>query len=81
MADKIDEKTAPLLRKIGKTLRRLREEQGFTQDTLAKQIAMEPTNLAKVERGEKNVTIDTLRRFAEGLELGLEVRFPKRPTR
>lgn len=35
---------------------------------------MDPTNLAKIERGGRNVTVDTLVRIAEGLGLDLRVR-------
>lgn len=59
---------------LGAHLRRAREEQGVSQTTLARRIKMEPTNLRKVERGEKNLTVDTLRRIAGGLGMRLEVR-------
>ena len=63
---------------LGEDLRRLREELGVPQLQLAKAIKMEPTNLAKIERGEKNVTLDTLRRIADGLGVELVVKFGKR---
>ena len=34
---------------------------------------MDPTNLAKIERGEKNATVDTLVRFATGLGVDLSI--------
>ena len=64
MADKIDKLTKPLLEQLGGELRSLRERLGVSQLVLATRIGMEPTNLAKIERGEKNVTLDTRGRFA-----------------
>ena len=75
MADKIDKRTKPLVVALGEDLRRVREELGIAQIQLAAKIGMEPTNLAKIERGEKNVTLDSLRRIADGLGVELIVRF------
>jgi transcriptional regulator with XRE-family HTH domain len=76
--DKLDKRTKPLVTGLGEELRRRREDLGVPQIQLAKTIKMEATNLAKIERGEKNVTVDTLRRIAEGLGLDLVIRFTER---
>jgi len=63
---------------LGAELRRLREEHGVTGLQLVKKIDMEATNFAKIERGEKNVTLDTLRRIADGLGIELIVKSGER---
>lgn len=78
MGDEIDKHTKPLLAGLGEHLRLLRESLGVPQVQLARKIKMEPTNLAKIERGEKNVTLDTLRRIADGLGVELIVKFARK---
>lgn len=78
MPDKIDKRTAAVLVPLGENIRRTRERLKIAQSKLAGDIGMEPTNLAKIERGEKNVTIDTLVRIADGLGVGLVVRLGRR---
>jgi transcriptional regulator with XRE-family HTH domain len=75
--DKIDKRTKPLMVGVGAHLRQVREDLGISQVQLATKIKMEPTNLAKIERGQKNVTVDTLRRIADGLGVSLVVRFDR----
>ena len=80
MAGKIDRQTARVLVALGEHLRKRREAAEISQTQLAKAVGMEPTNLAKIERGQKNVTVDTLVRIARGLGVDLTVTFstPKR---
>jgi len=79
VADKIDKRTKALVKVLGEDLRLLREDRGIPQIQLAQKISMDPTNLAKIERGAKNVTVDTLRRIADGLELDVVIKFARRP--
>jgi transcriptional regulator with XRE-family HTH domain len=74
VADKIDKRTKPLLVGLGRHLRRVREALGIPQVVLAQKIGIEPPNLSRIEHGEKNLTIDTLRRIAEGLGVELVVK-------
>lgn len=78
-----DDGTKEALIAIGKQLRSTRDAMQVSQVQLAKRIRMDPTNLAKIERGTKNVTIDTLMRIAAGLGIELVVKFvaPKRAHR
>ena len=73
MADKLDRRTRRVLVALGKHVREVREKQNLQQAQLAHAVGMEPTNLAKIERGEKNVTVDTLVRIAAGLGTKLKV--------
>jgi transcriptional regulator with XRE-family HTH domain len=74
VADKIDKGTKRVLAELGAHLRQVREAREIPQAQLAHEIKMEPTNLAKIERGEKNVTVDTLVRIANGLDVELVVK-------
>lgn len=71
---KIDRRTKAVLISLGEHVRKVREAHDMPQVQLAKNIGMEPTNLAKIERGTRNVTIDTLVRIADGLGVELSVR-------
>ncbi len=73
MAEKIDTHTRKVLIALGKHLREARELQQVPQAHLARSIGMEPTNLAKIERGQKNLTVETLVRIATGLGTGLKI--------
>jgi transcriptional regulator with XRE-family HTH domain len=79
--DKIANRTKAVLVPLGERLRRVRERLDVQQVQLARTIEMEPTNLAKIERGQKNVTIDTLVRIADGLGLDLTINFKPRRER
>lgn len=59
-----------LRRRLGAGLRGQREHWGLTQEQLAERIGVTPRYLAALERGERNVTMDTFDEYA-GL-LGLD---------
>lgn len=48
-------------------VRRLRKEQGLSQDAFAHLAGVHRTYCGAVERSEKNVTINNIERFAEAL--------------
>ncbi len=75
--------TQERLAQLGEHLRRTRRALGISRAKLAEAIGMHPVNYAKIERGRKNVTFDTLLRIADGLGVELAVRFrvPKTKTR
>ncbi|MFD3707634.1 helix-turn-helix domain-containing protein [Nocardia sp. NPDC058658] len=56
-----------LLRQLGDCLRRLREQSGKSQDTLANDSGLHRTYVGAVERGERNPTYLTLVKYARGL--------------
>jgi len=58
-------------RLIGKKLHELRKKRGFTQEELADRAGLNPNYYGRIERGEINVTIDTLAAIAEALEVEL----------
>ena len=57
---------------LGSRLRQLREAQGLTQDELADLCGTNQGHIGKIERGEINLTLDTLMRIADGLHVSLQ---------
>jgi Predicted transcriptional regulators len=56
-----------LQRIVGRNIRRLRRERGLSQEELADEIGVHRTFMGGVERGERNLTLQTLERLAERL--------------
>lgn len=57
----------PLMQRLGKSLRSHREAAGYSQESFADKIGMHRTYYSAIERGEKNLQIDTLQRICDGL--------------
>lgn len=60
-----------LAKRIGRIIRRLRHEASLSQEKLAERCELHRTYVGAVERGEKNVTVVTARKFAEAFDLSL----------
>ncbi|HEX5122085.1 MAG TPA: helix-turn-helix transcriptional regulator [Rhodanobacteraceae bacterium] len=56
---------------LGKVLRARRQAAGMSQDEFADHIDMHRAYYAAIERGEKNVTLKTLKRVADGLRASM----------
>jgi transcriptional regulator with XRE-family HTH domain len=54
---------------LAANLRRMRAEQGLTQDALADLSEIDRTYISGVERGLRNLSIDNLERLARALRL------------
>jgi transcriptional regulator with XRE-family HTH domain len=54
-----------LQRTVGENLRRLRLEQGISQEAFADQLGFHRTYIGGVERGERNLTLRTVERLAD----------------
>lgn len=52
---------------LGKEIRRLREEQGFSLRSFALMIGMDYSHLFDIEHGKTSTTIDMLVKIADGL--------------
>lgn len=63
--------TAHLLKRLGKALRERREAADFSQEGFADHIGMHRTYYSAIERGEKNVRLDTLARVCDGLNTSM----------
>jgi transcriptional regulator with XRE-family HTH domain len=53
---------------LGRAIRRRREAMSFSQEAFAEKVDCHRNYVSLVERGQQNVTIDMLRRFAEALD-------------
>lgn len=66
-------KKEAFLKEFGKHLRRIREEKGVSLRELELRVeTLSRQKISKIELGESNPTIYTLRQLAEGLEVPLE---------
>ncbi len=54
---------------LGRNLRALRVSRGLTQEKLAEQLDVTPRYLAGIERGERNLTLDSIDALAEALRV------------
>jgi transcriptional regulator with XRE-family HTH domain len=55
--------------RIGSAIRTRREAQGYSQESYADKIRMHRTYYSAIERGELNITIDTLESVCKGLSV------------
>ena len=60
-----------LTQTIGHRLRGYRLDRGYSQEALAELAGLHPTYIGQVERGEKNVTVDSLAKIAGALGVTL----------
>ncbi len=54
---------------VGKNIRKLRESKGYSQEELAQKAGLKRSYMGYIERGDKNVTLTTLRRIAIALNV------------
>ena len=57
---------------IGKRIRELRKEKGWTQERLAERAGIEPSNLSHIERAATKLSLPTLVGIANALEVSLD---------
>jgi transcriptional regulator with XRE-family HTH domain len=58
-----------LQRTVGHTLRAYREQHGLSQEAFADVLGVHRTYMGGIERGERNLTLKSLERIAEQLDL------------
>jgi transcriptional regulator with XRE-family HTH domain len=56
-------------RQIGDTVRALRLKRGWSQDVFADKSGLNRAHVGEIERGESNVTIQTLKTIADTLKV------------
>lgn len=61
-------KRPPLPARIGLALRQRREELGISQEDFAEMVAMHRTYYSAIERGRKNLRVETLERICRALK-------------
>lgn len=64
-----------LVQTIGERIRRIRKELDLSQEQLAERSGLHTNYVGQVERGEKNVTLETLEKVVTGLDISLEELF------
>ncbi len=69
----------PLRSVLGAQLREIRRSRGLTQEALAAELGVSPRYLAGIERGERNLTLDSVDALAA--QLGVESLELLSPTR
>lgn len=65
----INTKDEKYLKAFGKHLRKLRIEKGFTQESLAYKADLSLSQIGRIERGEINPTLCTLKIIADNLNI------------
>ena len=65
---------------VGARLRLLRNQRGYSQETLAERAGLHPTYIGQVERGEKNVTVDSLAKITAALDVPITAAFGELDT-
>lgn len=62
--------------KIGKIIRELRKEKGFSQESFASEVGLDRTYMGSVERGERNIAALNLIKIAKTLNVEVGILFP-----
>ncbi|RRJ67455.1 XRE family transcriptional regulator [Paenibacillus oralis] len=70
-----------MLKIIGKRIKQLRKEQGLTQEQLAEKAGVNASYIGTVERGVRNISIETLEKIIQGLDVPLAVMFQFHETK
>lgn len=55
--------------RLGERIRRLRKERGLSQEQLGEKSGLHTNYIGQIERGEKNLTIESLQKVAIGLDI------------
>ena len=54
---------------VGRNIARLRHDQGLTQEALAHRAGIHPVELARAERGVRDMRVSTVAKIAKGLRV------------
>ena len=55
------------LRRIGEMIREVRKKKGFSQEELAEAVGTKHSEIGRLERGERNITVRNLEKIAHAL--------------
>lgn len=58
-------------KEFGNRVKELRQAQNLSQEKFALQIDMDRTYLASIESGKRNVSLENIKKLAEGFEISL----------
>ena len=62
-------RTDSLCKYIGNEIRKIRKQKGLSQVKLAKKIGISQQIISRIERGDENISISTLKRITDALEV------------
>lgn len=60
-----------ITKEFGQRLRELRQETGLSQEKFALKINMDRTYYASVEAGRRNISLENIKKIADGFEISL----------
>lgn len=74
-----------ITKELGRRIRAERTAKKMTQEELAERAGLHPTYIGQVERGEKSLTVASLEKIVEGLEISFSdlfenIRPPTKPA-
>jgi transcriptional regulator with XRE-family HTH domain len=58
-----------ILKVVGRRVRKYRERKGWSQDVMADKSGLHRAQIGAIERGERNVTLRTLKTIADTYEI------------
>lgn len=62
---------------IGQRIRNYRTEKGLSQEKLAEMSGCHPTYIGQIERGEKNATLESIKKISSAMNVPLSKLFEK----
>lgn len=60
---------------VAGNIRKIREHRGYSQERLAEICDLHRTYVSSVERGKRNITVDSIERFAIALQVSIPTLF------
>ncbi len=67
----LKEKDKKFLKSLGVKIKRARFEKDFSQEELAYEAGLDRTYISGIERGERNISVITLKKITEALKIDL----------
>lgn len=64
-----------LLKQFGDQIREIRKQRGLSQEKFALSIGMDRTYYSSVESGNRNVSLENIKKIADGFQVSLEELF------
>lgn len=64
-------------KELGLALKQLRDEKGISQEKFALSIGMDRTYYASVEAGKRNISLQNIKKIADGFEISISDLFLK----
>lgn len=61
-----------IMQHIGKNIKKIREDKGFTQQNIADLIAMHRSNYSRVEAGERDLSIEAISKIAKYFHMTID---------